>query len=237
MSHQAQGPIYPNQSLATTATGTDIDKKGPIRASEKTVTVPPKTARTQGKTATGTVRDRYFQVMTHQRRAGAGDQKGQTAALRSLPITQEPDSMTSTLEPRTWTLIIPAPTIKPVTKRKTGKTFTRKPWLNSNDRDHWRVISPIRKEWRELGKEHAEMSDIPKGLDHVEIHAHIHRPTHRKADVGNYYPTIKAIVDGLTDYGLFDDDNDDHLTGPFLHPGTVGPAAVTLTITEEAHQA
>lgn len=33
-------------------------------------------------------------------------------------------------------------------------------------------------------------------------------PTKRRMDVPNWYPTIKALVDGLTDAGVFEDDND-----------------------------
>jgi hypothetical protein len=131
-----------------------------------------------------------------------------------------------------WELTIEAPEIKPVRKRRTGKLYTRRPWLNANDRDHWRVLRPINKQWRQFGREAAEAADLPKGLDHVQIDAYIIRPTEIRSDAPNFYPTVKPIVDGLVDYGLVEDDANDYVTGPFLHPGGKGPAAVRLVITE-----
>lgn len=130
-------------------------------------------------------------------------------------------------------LHFPAPYIKPVTKRKTGKVYQRNPMLNANDRDHFRVTSPIRKDWREKGELlgiKARVADL--GWQHARIDAYIHRPINSRSDAGNFYPTVKPIIDGLIDAGLLPDDNDDHLAGPFLHKGEKGPYAVTLIITE-----
>lgn len=128
--------------------------------------------------------------------------------------------------------MIPAPEIKPVKSRKTGKLKKRKPWLNSNDRDHWRVVDPIKKEWRRLGKEYAELMKLPKGLLKIEIHMDIQYPTNRDYDAGNWYPTAKPIVDGFVDYGLIPDDNNHFLDGPYLHGGPKGPAAMVIRIEE-----
>ena len=38
----------------------------------------------------------------------------------------------------------------------------------------------------------------------------------RKRDVNNWQPTAKALVDGLVDAGVLEDDNDAHLVGPDL---------------------
>lgn len=35
----------------------------------------------------------------------------------------------------------------------------------------------------------------------------------------NFYPTAKAIVDGLVEYGLLPDDSNQYLEGPFLTAG------------------
>lgn len=129
-------------------------------------------------------------------------------------------------------LRIPAPTIKPVRKRKTGKMFTRNPMLNANDRDHWRVMSPIRKEWRRLGRGYGNALRLRNlDLQHAQIDYYVHRPINSRSDAGNFYPTVKAIIDGLIDAHLLPDDNDDHLTGPYPHKGTKGPYAITIVIT------
>ena len=51
-------------------------------------------------------------------------------------------------------------------------------------------------------------------------------------DAMNFYPTAKAVVDGLIDYGLCVDDSNEYVQGPFLDPGGKGPAALVLTIKE-----
>lgn len=133
---------------------------------------------------------------------------------------------------RAWTLEIPAPYVKPVTRRKTGKVFQRKPWLNSNDRDHWRVLSPIRRDWRANAAAAASAAGLPKGLNRVRIDGIVIKERAGKYDAMNYYPTAKAVVDGLIDHGLCVDDNNDHVEGPFLTEGRRGPARLVLTVTE-----
>jgi hypothetical protein len=132
---------------------------------------------------------------------------------------------------REWVVTVQAPVIKPVRKRKTGKLFQRTPFLNSNDRDHWRVTSPIRAEWRRLAAE-AAAGALPQGLGRVEITGLIVKPRAGTYDAQNYYPTAKAIVDGFIDHGLCADDSNEYVAGPFLFPGPKGAASVILTVTE-----
>lgn len=136
----------------------------------------------------------------------------------------------------TYEIVVPAPTIKPVRKRKTGKLFTRKPWLNSNDRDHWRVTNPIKKAWRENAYKAAAEAGLPMGLEYVRVDYYINKTRNGSYDAGNYYPTIKPIVDGLVDYGLVDDDSNDYLEGPYPHPGEKGDASIRVVITEAEPQ-
>ncbi|WP_275779663.1 hypothetical protein [Paenarthrobacter sp. Y-19] len=95
-----------------------------------------------------------------------------------------------------WRVVVPAPVVKPVRKRKTGKVVQRKPWLNSNDRDHWRVIRPITANWRANAAEAAARAGLPTGLARVRITAHVVKARAGDYDAGNYYPTAKAVVDG-----------------------------------------
>lgn len=135
--------------------------------------------------------------------------------------------------PRRWHIVFHAPTIKPVRKKKTGRMFTRNPMLNANDRDHHRVVSPIRKEWRRRGRGIGNGARIrDAGLQRVRVDAYIQRPINNDSDAGNFYPTVKPIIDGLIDARMLPDDNDRYLQGPFLHPGPKGPYAVILVITE-----
>lgn len=135
--------------------------------------------------------------------------------------------------PRVWTITVPAPFVKPVVKRKTGKVFQRQPFLNSNDRDHWRVTNPIKNGWITNAITAATEAGLPKGLDCVRIDGHIIKPAGHSYDAMNYYPTAKALVDGLTRYGLTTDDSNEYVSGPFLHHGGKGPAAIRITIIQE----
>lgn len=44
-------------------------------------------------------------------------------------------------------------------------------------------------------------------------------PTSRRMDSPNWYPTVKALIDGLTDAGVFDDDNNKIITSMTFLPG------------------
>lgn len=133
----------------------------------------------------------------------------------------------------TITLTIPAPFIKSVRKRKTGKIVTRSPFLNANDRDHWRTTQPITKAWKANARTAAEAAQLPTGLTKVRIDGLVIKPRGGRYDAMNFYPTAKAIVDGLVEYGLLPDDSNQYLEGPFLTDGGKGPAALVITITQE----
>lgn len=130
------------------------------------------------------------------------------------------------------TVTVPAPTMKPVRKRKTGKVVTRSPFLNANDRDYWRVTANITKAWKANAAEAATDADLPKGLTRIRIDGQVIKPRGGRYDAMNFYPTAKAIVDGLVAYGLVPDDSNQYVEGPFLTEGGKGEPAVTLTISE-----
>lgn len=82
--------------------------------------------------------------------------------------------------------------------------------LNLNDRTHWAVKARATREWRRAAFYAAK---------NVGLHSHTYpyqvrvcfpvRTTHKR-DASNWSPTIKAIVDGITDSGQFwCDDNTD----------------------------
>lgn len=133
---------------------------------------------------------------------------------------------------REWEITVPAPFVKAVVKRKTGKVFQRKPFLNSNDRDHWRVANPIKNGWITNAITAATDAGLPQGLAKVQIDGHVIKPRAGSYDAMNYYPTAKAIVDGLTRYGLTADDSNRYVEGPYLREGGKGESAIKITITE-----
>ncbi len=130
--------------------------------------------------------------------------------------------MSAVTETRVWTLTIPAPA----------------KWLNANDRVDLRRQTPDRRAWRDAGRVYAMQAKLPK-LDRAHLLAELRFADERRRDVHNLYPSIKALVDGLIDYGLLPDDNHRHLVGPDLRygpkvakrPGGVS-GEVVLTITD-----
>ncbi|MES2211005.1 MAG: hypothetical protein V4515_12635 [Chloroflexota bacterium] len=115
-----------------------------------------------------------------------------------------------------WGLVIPAPA----------------PWLNANRGMHWAERAETVKIWRDAAHIHARAMKLPKALGRIHILATLHFTENRKRDAHNYYPTLKACVDGLVDYGLIADDNDDHLDGPDIRVGerVLKRGVVVLTI-------
>lgn len=156
-----------------------------------------------------------------------------TARHAGAPLPSMPTVQASVEGPGVWVVHLQAPPVKVVTKRKTKKRAQRNPMLNANDRDHWRAVSPIRGNWRVLGTlAMLALGDAAPALQRCRIDVEVHRPTVGHADAGNFYPTAKPVVDGMVDAGLLPDDNDMHLSGPFLVPGRVGPYGLTLRITD-----
>lgn len=81
--------------------------------------------------------------------------------------------------------------------------------LNANDRPHWAQKAKITAYLRHIGrlkglegKYTTYTKKRPCGLIIT-----IYSPTKRRLDPPNLYPTIKALVDGLTDAGVWEDDN------------------------------
>ncbi len=117
---------------------------------------------------------------------------------------------------RSWTLVVPKPDR----------------WLSANQRDHFMRRSSSVKVWRDAAHVLARAAKLPQ-LHRAHIVAELYFGDRRRRDVHNYYPTLKAMVDGLVDYGLLPDDADDYLVGPDLRLG-YGPyeTGVVLTIRE-----
>lgn len=107
--------------------------------------------------------------------------------------------------------------------------------INANDRLHHHAKAKLTKAWRDQARRQSGMQYAPRDFhEQAHITVTIRFPTNHRRDVGNYYPTAKAIVDGLVDAGVLPDDNDDHITGPDLRRERPnGPLRVTVTIQEQ----
>jgi crossover junction endodeoxyribonuclease RusA len=84
--------------------------------------------------------------------------------------------------------------------------------LTMNQRLHWAQKAKISRLWRDAAAEAAavlmvpddEMQTYPPGPSLVTVHLPV--KGNRRRDPHNWFPTIKPIVDGLVDAGLWPDD-------------------------------
>jgi crossover junction endodeoxyribonuclease RusA len=109
--------------------------------------------------------------------------------------------------------------------------------INANDRLHFRAKAKLTKAWREAAAACVTWDQLTPfdAIERASITVAIRFPTNRRRDVGNYYPTAKAILDGLVDAGVLPDDNDQHVIGPDMRRDRPnGPLRVTVTIRDLA---
>lgn len=97
--------------------------------------------------------------------------------------------------------------------------------LSANDRyQHWGQRARGTQRLRDRGRLAYRLAGSP----HLEVAVctvPVCYPDRRKRDVANLYNTAKAILDGMVGAGLLPDDDDAHLSGPWLHhdPDAVPP--------------
>jgi hypothetical protein len=106
-------------------------------------------------------------------------------------------------------------------------------FLNAN-RDgggHWGPKAQKVKQWRRAGRLAAAAVGLPVGLGRVQVDAFVRKPIQNRYDPANWAPTAKAVLDGLVDYGMVEDDNRHFVTGPFMHEGGKGDDALTVRVT------
>lgn len=106
-------------------------------------------------------------------------------------------------------------------------------WINLNQRLHWAKKAELTRAWRLAAHVAAQNAKVHQGFTKVHVTAYITKPIRRAFDVHNLIPTLKAVIDGLVDYGLVADDSTKYLTGPDMRVSPEpGPASITLTIQE-----
>lgn len=106
-------------------------------------------------------------------------------------------------------------------------------FINANDRLHHAPKARLTKAWREAAAWTATSKKLGYWTKPVHITCTIRFPDNIRRDVGNWYPTAKAIVDGLVDAGVLYDDSDTYVLGPDMrreYPN--GPARVTVELRE-----
>ncbi len=105
------------------------------------------------------------------------------------------------------------------------------PWLSLNQRMHFRERSAKTSKIRAEACKAAKATPFfPFGR--VRVRVIFHAPDKRRRDFvsGNWLPTIKACLDGLTDAKVWPDDNDRVITEMCLVTGAVSPKKARLVI-------
>lgn len=94
-------------------------------------------------------------------------------------------------------------------------------WINANDNTGgklWHKRAKLVDAWRRGTRWHAQHARLPR-LDRAYIIAELCFNDVRRRDPANYYPTVKASVDGLVDAGVLADDSARYLIGPDMRLG------------------
>ena len=116
-------------------------------------------------------------------------------------------------------------------------TFNISPdlWLSANQRLHWAPAAKRTKALRFMAYA-AARSELLTGLGTTHVAAFIGYPRNGKADPANAAPTVKALIDGMVDAGVWPDDDSTHVIGPtYLRDPKSGNGAyrVRLVLTEQ----
>ena len=103
--------------------------------------------------------------------------------------------------------------------------------LSSNKHLPWQRRAALTRKWRAAGK-----ASVPATAESfngkVRIVAKVWKKKGGRYDVLNFWPTIKAAVDGIVDAGILEDDSYKHVIGPDMRHGGFGEARILITITE-----
>lgn len=83
-------------------------------------------------------------------------------------------------------------------------------YMTMNDREHWRARAKRVAEWRQYATLALAFKRWKLGPSELTFEFEVRDK--RRRDPHNYYPTIKAIVDGLVDAGLWPDDTPDFVS-------------------------
>lgn len=102
-------------------------------------------------------------------------------------------------------------------------------WLQSNGTQPYRLVrADMVRQLKWLGLSAARAAGIPR-LGKSRIIATITPRTHGRFDPNNAHPTTKALVDGITEAGVWPDDNSEWVLGPDHRRGVgVAPKDVRL---------
>lgn len=145
---------------------------------------------------------------------GCADLAALTQAPAAPGVARESAEEAQT--PRAYTIQIPPRTIL----------------LNANDRPHHMKRARIVRNLRDITRQLAVIRRLPH-LERVEIIGFVHPPDSRRRDPHNWYPTLKACIDGTVDAGVISDDDATRLVRTDMQLGAkTRPLSFSLLIRE-----
>lgn len=109
--------------------------------------------------------------------------------------------------------------------------------LNMNQRLHWTAQRRIAREWRAAAQYAARNTVASASRQHppCTVAVMLPVPDRRQRDPHNYFPTVKHIIDGLVDAGIWPNDTPTWVTT--IEPALVcrkPPMPVTVMLTPRA---
>lgn len=120
-----------------------------------------------------------------------------------------------------------------MTSTHTGRAVTvaipTMPYLNSNQRLHWRTKARKTKAIREAAA-WATKALREQPMERVEITAVIHPKTNRRFDPHNLQPSVKAAIDGIVDAQLIADDDFSRVVSVAFVAGAKDPAGARIDL-------
>ena len=120
-------------------------------------------------------------------------------------------------------------------------TIPRSLWLTANGRYHWAVKARATRDLRSIGWAESVAADLRHAnLGPTHVAAHIGYLRNGTADPCNAAPTVKALIDGMVDAGVWPDDDSIYVVRQsFLRDPkspTPGHYTVRLTLTPQEPQ-
>lgn len=109
-------------------------------------------------------------------------------------------------------------------------------WLTSNQRGAWTKHHKLIAQWRQMAAWAAVRARVPQ-LGRAYVLAELRFTDRRRRDPANWYPTVKAAIDGFVDADVLPGDWSYHLIGPDMRIGPVagiGHGALHLHLWEVA---
>lgn len=100
-------------------------------------------------------------------------------------------------------------------------------WMTSNSRLHWAEKARRTRMLRRLAAVQARAQNAVKyagkQTGRARVTVTVHPRTRGRFDPANTYPTVKALIDGFTDAGVWVDDDASRLVGPDMRAGAPDP--------------